>query len=46
MMQRDSYAHYVRNPRFRLKENAPLTQKQKRKLGLTKGDKENGREKN
>ena len=31
MMQRDSYAHYVRNPRFRLKENAPLTQKRERK---------------
>ena len=41
-----SYEDYVRNPRFRLKKNAPLTQKEKRKLGLTKGDKKNAREKN
>ena len=46
MMQRDSYAQYVRNPRFRLKENAPLTQKQKRKLGLGKNKKEDARSSN
>jgi hypothetical protein len=41
-----SYEDYVRNPRFRLKKNAPLTQKEKRKLGLGKNKKEDARSSN